>query len=401
MKSRYKTILALTIYILSVGALTLSDFFVVKFFNENDIAQWAFYKSLIFICGGICVLGFDQLLLREVDKYIAFKKQFLIQSLIVSSFISIALYFYHSNIIQSIQIFIILFLFSLFMFEAGYYRGKSNLIKAQINTNLWKMIIFFALIVATLLDKKSILTIYFSTYIICFTVISLINRKDISVFGSVVNLTQVEKIKYFYMGLYFFVHSFSLVIANYGEQFIINIFQEDAISSTIFTYITLYSSVVLASIGFIGFYLGPKVRYSKEFNLKDYKKYQSLVLLSSIMFTMVNSVVAWLVYPYFFSKLGFDFLLWSLIIVLTLCRASYVLPSLCLGVFGTEDDLKRTSFYSLLAVAAYIAVFTFLMYFNLESKIYCIVVLMIIHWLTKIYISNFFTKKIFNRNLLA
>lgn len=395
MKTKYNTVFSLLIYIISVGALTVSDFAVIKFLPEQDIADWAFYKSLIFICGGMCVLGFDQLLLREVEKYKSFRTQFVFQSSIICMFITIGLYIYILNIIEAIQCFFILLIYSNLMFHAGFWRGKSNLLKSQLNTNLWKFVIFFCLTIYIYIDsKKNIIAIYTISFIIIFVLLYFFNKniKD----QEIKKLDREEKLRYFFLGLYFFIHSFSLVMANYGEQFIINIYENKSVSSLIFSYMTLYGSLVLASIGFIGFYLGPKVRYHKSFGIKSYYKYMFLTSFFGFFVIIINSLAAYMAYPYLYSDLQFDSLLWVLIIILTTCRVLYILPSLCLGIFGTEKDLKKSSFYSLIAVIFYIVIFAILMELDSILLTYLIVILMISHWLIKLYISNFFVIKILN-----
>ena len=247
MSYKYKTIFSLLVYILSIGLLTLADFIVVSSFSQENIAEWAFYKSLIFIFGGMCVLGFDQLLLREIEQYLNFKKQFLIQSLFISFLVSLGLYFYLESYIKSLLCFFIMFFYSFSLFEAGYWRGKKELLISQLNTNLWKICIFIVLSIFTFFNlSKNILQHYFLAFFISFLILILINNFCRGKNDIIKNNNKGDKIKYFFLGVYFFLHSFSLVIANYGEQFLINIFHNKELSKLIFSYITIYSSLVLA-----------------------------------------------------------------------------------------------------------------------------------------------------------
>ena len=133
MKINYKTISSFLIYIVSVGALTISDFIVVGKFSSDGVSEWAFYKSVIFVFGGMCVLGFDQLLLREINYYKQFKRQFFIQSILISFIISCFLFLYIKDALKSLFCFFMLFFYANFMFEAGYWRGKKNLLLSQLN----------------------------------------------------------------------------------------------------------------------------------------------------------------------------------------------------------------------------------------------------------------------------
>ena len=395
MKINYKTISSFLIYIASVGALTISDFIVVGKFSPEGVAEWAFYKSIIFVFGGMCVLGFDQLLLREINYYEQFKRQFFIQSILISFIISCFLFLYVKDALKSLFCFFMLFFYANFMFEAGYWRGRKELLLSQLNTNFWKIIILFLLVFFIFFrGAYEVIYIYLYSLLLAFFCLFLINFKLKDKESLEKNiLTKEQRVKYFLIGFYFFIHSFSLVIANYGEQFIINIYGNKVISSVIFSYITLYSSLVLAAIGFIGFYLGPKVRYYKDFNLRIYYKYQSVIVLIGIVLTLINSVLVYIFSPYFYKNLNFDLWLWLLILFLTLCRVLYVFPSLCLGVFGDEKSLKKSSIYSLIAVTGYIFLFMFLMKLNNPYMKYLIIFLMIMHWLCKIFVSNYYVYK--------
>ena len=120
MKINYKTISSFLIYIVSVGALTISDFIVVGKFSSDGVSEWAFYKSVIFVFGGMCVLGFDQLLLREINYYKQFKRQFFIQSILISFIISCFLFLYIKDALKSLFCFFMLFFYGYFFIGTFY-----------------------------------------------------------------------------------------------------------------------------------------------------------------------------------------------------------------------------------------------------------------------------------------
>lgn len=397
MKYNYNTIFAFLIYTLCVGALVLSDLIIVASFSKNAVSDWAFYKSLIFVFGGLCVFGYDQVLLRSIEFYDNLKIQFILQSIFLSSLISLVLYFYFLNMVFSFLCFLIIFMYSFFLFESGYWRAKNNLLVSQINTNLWKLIIFIFISIIVLLKKEgNILYLYFSSFLVSFFIIVFINyslrfKKN----NESKILNRKDKFYLFYLGLYFFIHNFSLVVANYGEQFIINISGNRDLSYAIFSYITIYSSIVLAVIGFLGFYLGPKVRLDLNFNKNKYYKYYFFTFFIGLVTISINSLLVWFAYDYFLKNMKFDIILWSLIIILTLCRVLYVLPSLCLGVLGSEESLKKSAIYTIVLALVYIGFFFLLMYLKISYITYFVVGIMIVHWLFKIFISNYYVRQSF------
>lgn len=393
MKIDRRTFLSFFIYAISVASFIIADFYVVSIYPAEAIAEWAFYKSLIFIFGGMCVLGFDQLLLREVEYYHQFKQQFLLQSIFISIIVSSILILYTSSVWKSFFCFFMLFFYSNFMFEAGYWRGKKDLVLSQLNTNLWKFFVFLSLLTCVIVEKNmEVIDIYFYSLLLAFLILFLINFKKNTMLKSnkEKELTIQEKMRYSLLGFYFFIHSFSLVIANYGEQFFINLLGDEKISSIIFSYITIYSSLVLAVIGFLGFYLGPKVRYQKKFTMTNYYKYLFVIVMIGFITLFINSGLIYLFYSELFNDTKFDLWLWLLILILTFCRVLYVVPSLCLGVFGDVNSLKKSSIYNIMVMIVYIV--TLIILLNAEYKYtqYAVVALMIFHWLSKVVISHYY-----------
>lgn len=393
MKLNKDILLSLFIYLVSVGGLTLSDLIVVGSFSQENIAQWAFLKSVIFVLGGFCIFGFDQLLLREPSYYIEIKKQYWFQSILLSSICVFLLYLYLNSFVEALLLFFILIFYSYFLFEASYFRVKNKLLFSQLYTNLWKLILFIVLLIFVFLKiNNGILAIYFSSissaflFLFLYYKIMLTNIKDESKSG----VDNKKRISFLILGLYFFVHNVSLVMANYGEQFLINLFNNKELSSEVFTYITLYSSLALAALSFVGFYLGPKIRNDEKFNLKVYYKYFNYLIFFSFLVILFNSLLIVILKPIFFKGLKFDLILWSLTILMTFFRVLYILPSLCLGIFGSENNLMKSSIYTLLAVIVYVIFFALLLKFNINNLVYFVMFLILLHWVFKLIISNHF-----------
>lgn len=392
MKINKDLTLSLLIYLISVGGLTLSDLIVVSSFSHDSVSQWAFFKSVIFVLGGLCIFGFDQLLLREASYYIEIKKQFWLQSIFLSAVSSFFLFLYLHSVFETILCFFILVFYSTFLFEASYWRGQGKLLISQLYTNLWKLFLFAVLFIIIVLKmKENILNIYFSSIVLSFFILMifkffLINKNDISS----EKVTTKERVSFFILGFYFFVHNISLVMANYGEQFLINLFHRSRLSADIFTYITLYASLALAAISFVGFYLGPLVRNNKNFNLENYYYYFKCLILLSVVTLLINSVIIVFLKPIFFKELEFDPILWHLTLFMTFFRVIYILPSLCLGVFGSEKVLMKSSFYTFTAVIIYIVIFSLLLQNDSKKIVYVLMCLMSVHWLFKLILSNYF-----------
>lgn len=398
--------LSFFIYFCSVGLFTLADFLVIHYSTTEYIANWAFYKSVIFVLGGMCILGFDQILLRDINKFKEIKKQFLFQSSFISLILSLFLITKLESYLDILKLILILFFYSLLLFYAGYWRANKNLSNSQISTNSWKIFVFLTLLISIFFIKLDVIDIFlislsFSVVILFFLGVFQ-TKKNNQLNDENNNLLNKnnKNIHLFMMGLYFFLHSFSLVIANYGEQFIINYFGNYEISKVIFSYITFYSSIVLAGAGFIGFYLGPKVRYDADFGIIKYKIILKRIFIFGICMVVLNSIIVYLVNLYFLKQELNDIFLWFLVLILTILRVIYIMPSLCLGVFGSIENLKRSAIYSLIFALIYVIIFSFLMYRDYNQLKYIVLLLMILHWMSKIYISNYYVNLCLKKRFL-
>ncbi|WP_312159484.1 hypothetical protein [Acinetobacter sp.] len=389
MQFNKKNILSLLIYILSVAAFTLTDFFVISFDDNNIIADWAFYKSSIFIVGSICILGFDQLLLRNINSYSVLKKQFLVQSFIISLII-ICVFYYFQTFEKSIYMGVIGFTYSYLMFQAGFYRANGNLTQSQIRTNFWKIIFLAFLVFFYFFNFNLNLPLLLTLSMLFVVFLDIFSKNNIYLQNqSNSNDFKMNTI----VGFYLFLHSFSLVIANYGEQFLINIYNKKEISSLIFTYNTVFNSVVLAVIAFIGFALGPKVRNDKNFNKKKYIKYMLIILLIAIFISLINSIAVYAFYDYMPFIFVFKKELYILILLLSLLKSIYIMPSLCLGIYGTNNSLKKSSIISLILALIYVICFLFLLKYNFRYLVQGLLLVMLLQWIGKIFISNYYVMK--------
>lgn len=392
--------LSFFIYFCSVGLFTLADFLVIHYFSTEHIATWAFYKSVIFVLGGMCILGFDQILLRDINKFKEIKTQFLLQSSLLSLILSLFLITKLENYLDFFKLTLILFFYSLLLFYAGYWRANKNLSNSQISTNSWKIFVFFTLLINIFFIKFDVIDVFlislsFSVVILFFLGIFKTKKNNQLNYENNNLLNENKKnsnIYLFMLGLYFFLHSFSLVVANYGEQLIINYFGNYEVSKVIFSYITFYSSIVLAGAGFLGFYLGPKVRYDADFGIIKYKFLLKRIFIFGICIVILNSIIVYFANLYFLKQNLNDIFLWFLVVILTILRVIYIMPSLCLGVFGSIEHLKRSAIYSLIFALIYVIVFLFLMYRDYNELKYIVLLLMILHWMSKIYISNYYVK---------
>jgi hypothetical protein len=386
-------ILSLAIYGLGLASFFFLDIYISTFFDQEFVSQWAFYKSSVFILGGFCILGFDQVMVREPNLHFFIKRKFLFQSLIISSIgtLLVSLFYPLENILL---FFVTLNLFSIIIFLSGIFRANQKFTIAQLATNGWKIIIaalFFIVIEKKMQDLLAIslacifilLAVFYCTYY---------NKKQ----------SQDEILKYNNYkktGFAFFLHNMTLTSAVYGEQFIINLYGNEYISSELFLYFAYFSPIILSANGFIGFIIGPKLRARKKIEISDYRKLQLRLGFLALLMAIISFSVGVYLLDRFkdtsFNEINFPLALCVLACCIT--RTIYTASSLYLGVFGNNSLLYKTAGLNWLVLVLYISLILIGLISNLslDTIIIAIAMLTTLHWMSRFVISNRYTLKIF------
>jgi O-antigen/teichoic acid export membrane protein len=291
--------------------------------------------------------------------------------------------------------FIILNLFSVTVFFSGIFRANQKYTIAQLATNGWKIVL---VIIFFLIAQKQMLNFLgISLAIVCFTLILLY----IKLYGSAKKDTEVLKYEdYRKTGVAFFLHNMTLTSAVYGEQFIINLYGNDYISSQLFMYFAIFSPIILSANGFIGFIIGPKLRAKKTVTRKDYNSLQfKLIIFALVMASISFGVGIFLLdrfkdVPFSEIDLGLTFA----VLITCMIRTVYTTSSLYLGVFASNKHLYKTAGLNWTALIAYIILILVVLIAGWDTSILIvgIAALTALHWTTRLIISHTYAIKFFD-----
>jgi len=385
---------------LAVYGLGLASFFFLDIyistadFSEEFVSQWAFYKSSLFILGGFCILGFDQVMIREPRLHFYIKKKFFIQSLLISIIGTTIVWIFYP--IEQIWLFFIaLNLFSIVVFLSGIYRANQKYTIAQLATNGWKVVLIIIFFLMTV--KNMLHFLVASLLIICLVLIALY----IKLYGKTKPKEEVLKYQdYRKTGIAFFLHNMTLTSAVYGEQFIINLYGNDAISTELFTYFAIFSPIIISANGFIGFFIGPKLRAKKTVTRKDYNALQSKLIIFAVAMAAISFVVGIFLLDRF-KKVSFSEInLWLAVAVLATCmiRTIYTTSSLYLGIFASNKHLYKTAALNWGALIAYIILILIVLITGMDTGVLVVGIacLTALHWTIRLIISHTYAIKFFN-----
>jgi O-antigen/teichoic acid export membrane protein len=396
MKNKKDLAFSFLIYGLGLLSLLLTDIYISENFDEKGIAQWAFYKSTIFMIGTICLLGYDQVFVRDKSLIKRYFNKFLFQTVIISTVACIIIYFAKNITIKELSYLALsIFLFALLSFYSAASRACYNLWKSQFSLNFWKILFFCSIFIFDFDD----ISIYIIISLILSVTISFLLKgyqdEDDLNDNLRINDSDAKKIS-----LAFLFSNITLILSVYGEQFLINLYGNSITSAYLFKYFSIFTPIALSVNSFLGFYLAPKIRKENNMNISKFKVFTLKILLFSVFITLI-SIVCGLIFITYFSKSTegpIDYFIIVLLAILSIIRGVYISTSVCLGVFANSKSLKYVaiSFWG----CTILYVFSiFIIPENTDGLMAArlIVLASLVNWLLRLLFSNAFTIKTLNR----
>ncbi len=389
-------IISFAIYGLGLLSLLLADLYVAQQFNKEQIAEWAFIKSIVLIVGTFCLLGYDQIFIRDQSLIKRFYRRFLVQSCVIASLLIVFLVYIKSYPFENAALIAIcVLLLAILSYFSSASRANFHLWKSQFSTNFWKIVLFFALYLFLRVDG----VYYFLFALAIGTAISIPLRGFIP---SPENATcvKLEDKEAVAISFAFLLHNMTLILAIYGEQFIINLGSDVEASSHLFKYTAIFTPIALSLNGFLGFYFAPKVRKDNNMSIPKYFRFSKNIMLYSVAVTMFSALVGVLYMVYYtdISVAELDVFLIISLSFMCITRGLYITTSVCLGVFGDAKDLRSAAILTGICTILYLfSMFIILLYFSGITAALYISLATLGNWLLKLIISNKFTFKTLKR----
>ncbi|AXG68971.1 hypothetical protein KORDIASMS9_01190 [Kordia sp. SMS9] len=384
---------SLALYGLGLASFFFLDIYISSNYDQEFVSQWAFYKSSIFILGGFCILGFDQVMVRVPKLHFFIKKKFVFQSLLISILGTSLVWFFYP--LQNVWLFFVtLNLFSMVIFLSGIFRANQKFTIAQLATNGWKIVIVAAFF---LIVEKNMLNLLAMSLGLIFIILILLYVKNYSKAPSGDEILKYDT--YRKTGIAFFLHNMTLTSAVYGEQFIINLYGNEYISSELFMYFAYFSPIILSANGFIGFIIGPKLRARKTVTTADYRSLQLKLVLFAVVMALISFAVGIFLLDQFKGTPFAEVNIPLAITVLACCmiRTVYTASSLYLGVFGSNAFLYKTAGLNWAVLITYISLILVGLISNIavDTLIIVIAILTTLHWLSRLIISHSYAVNVF------
>lgn len=384
---------SLIIYGGGLSGMFLSDIYVVSNFSVEKISEWAFIKSTILIVSTLCLMGYDQLFIRDQTLIKRRFPRFIKHSLIIIFVACIGLYFLRDySIIKVFLLAVCFFLMAIQNYITSASRGNYRLWKSQFSANGWKVFLLAFLLVN---PDWPVFVYYLGVLVLSLTCAFFFKGYSdaSSQFKTKESLNDKEA---FSMGLSFLLHSLTLVFAVYGEQFIINLFEADVSSSHLFRYVSIFTPIALSLNGFLGFYLGPKIRLKNNSTHGYFRKLSAKIFIYTVLTVVISFLFGFYYFRYYLNTQydQLDYMIIAILFLLCIIRGMYIATSVTLGIFGNSKQLLNSAKYTWVSTIFYLLlIILVLSFFNgiFAAQLVCGATL--INWILRFFISNIYTAK--------
>ncbi|MCJ8319676.1 MAG: hypothetical protein MJK12_08575 [Colwellia sp.] len=397
MKVNVKLFISFLFYGLGILAFLITDLYVVTNFPIEFAANWAYYKSLLFITGSLGLLGLDQVLVRNPHLVSSLLKTFSVQITLIALALVIAISIINPTTNNQYILFLNIILFSSILFFSAIFRSRNQLIRAQFTTNAWKCLLLFFLY----FSFTNQIDLWYLSALSLILIVALVMYFSTSIEHVPVN-SQLPVDNARNIGLLFLFHNLTLILSVYGEQFLINFFGQSNVSHILYAHFIVFTPIALSINGFLGFYLGPKIRRVKTFSLVDYQKLNSNIIKYSLGITIISIVIGFVAFNYFYknNNIQMNFSIILALFLLCLSRGIYTTSSVCLGIFADNKILSITAKLNWLILIIYIGTLVIILnvFKDVEAAEY-IAYTSSFHWLCRLGIARHYTRRVvFNIN---
>jgi len=372
------------LYSISLASYFLVDIYISKNFENSEVANWAYLKSILFLSAAIVLLGMDKSVIKHPGFVKKYSKWLIIQIPVLAGFVSILFYFIKSEM-SFIGIFFPVLLLSILMAVQAIYRSFAKFTLAQMSSNGWKFVFF--VIVGILNEVFGVValseSIIVSMIVVVFFILFIeLNTKKIRRLS--LEYSKVDSNIAFRDGFLFLFHAvlFNLTISI--EQIILN--QQGMVdeSALLFAHMAVFLPLIVALNGFSGFLIGPIVRKRGFILVNEFYSILKRYTFVGIILLLVSYFIGDFLFKYFFeNKFEFDIKICAFVLLIGGLRYLYVIPSSIIGMLGDSSVLKRSLIYYFFGALIYVSVLSVLLYLQYDT-FNAILISSIINWFLRV-----------------
>ena len=352
------------VYFAGTGALFVFDLWASRQLGEQELAEWAFTRSAVFIGAVLLTGGVDQAVIRADINWSDLLRGACAQSFFGGVAIFALLLGVASPVLAGLCAVSAAFL-SLLAVISGKLRANFQISRAHVVFQLWKVGLLAAWLLLGLTQPARILVIVLGVWVSC-SVAWIVRSSNGQLDSSPGEYSRFSELRP--VGRRFWVASSVAAGMQFLDQLILNVSGSTEASAIYFRHTALLASVGFFATGFAAQLLNPWIR-SKGDAIRKLGGRIGLIWLIGGLCIAAGSIGIGLFANQFVVVLpAVDGLLVALLLALLFVRFAYLMPSGVVGVLGTKDELTRMVAASSLALAAFPALFSILLWSGLSAE---------------------------------
>ncbi|MCE7523499.1 hypothetical protein [Alloalcanivorax xenomutans] len=374
------------IYLCGILFFFLADILVSSSHSSNVVAEWANIKSFVMIASPFLLAGMNNLYVRWPDEAANI-------SCSIIGILGIALFFLIAVQVLSGGVFPrwyvdVTIAYCISLCGMSYLRAKLKFVLAQLQQNLWKILIFLLVAASSYLGwGVSVKELY--RYSLWVGVVVLL----FSVFekGAFVGVIK-PKVKSLTLAQYGFAFQMMLstgtmAASAYASVFFVSSFSENAMAASFFAHYIVFTAFAVVVSGYIGFSLTPMLKSAPEKYLPLIVDYKRKIFSVSFALFALNLFLGCVLFDFVYGGRYEVNYLWATFLSLEcIIRSLYVLPTSILGAFS--DGARLTSFVILGVVGCLILVLLSLLGIYMEYLVVFVLLGSMANWLLRYYSAS-------------
>lgn len=325
------------VYFLGTGSAFIADLYLSQTLAQQDLANWAFARSVIFIGASVCLVGVDQALLRTQMQtrtlLMGMLKQVGMLGPLVGGF-AIAVGGLRVGLAAAIGAVSLSVLAAL----SGLHRSRFRIFRSHITVQLWKSPFLIASVILVTTQQAAIIPTGAAVVLVVWLLIAARHAmRETDAGGTGVAFRDLLPV-----GRRFWIAALIASGMQYLDQLLLNMGGTDASSANYFRYTALFAALTFFITGFAANILNPYLRQHTHSVKSLLPKLAVAVFAASLLSGVLAAGVGLLLSRALGSfPGGLNMRLVVLVCTIGALRLAYLLPSAIVGVFGSHRQLTN------------------------------------------------------------
>jgi hypothetical protein len=317
------------------------DVLAARLFAPTMIARWALFKSLMLIGSAVATWGVDQALIRWPGFWAM--KRFIIDIQLIIGAVALSVIFsllFRLSGTDGALMAVSVWGLSFVAVRFALLRGASHFTSAQYVSNSWRVGMIAVVAILSLTTSNLDLNAIAACVIVLSIppVIGLVQRDSVQTFYQ--SRTDHTGKRFHLKSTKFVLLSGTLVFSIYADQLLLS--RTPSAAAEYFAHMSVYSPILLAINGFVGFYVAPRLRDGGVEGIREFRRFVGRHAMAGALAAIVSFSIGSFVFDLLFDgRFAPRYDVALLITVLSLLRFLYSSTSIYFAALASDREISE------------------------------------------------------------